>query len=142
MGEAVTVNETAHRRLRITLTMGSLYDLAFAFINLAAPRWGAEFFEIPMPAEQVYLRFTGIFLIMAALFYMLPVIHPGRYLGNVVVAIIGRTLGALFLFAAALFFAYPPAFILLGAGDLGFAVLHFYYLARAEGGSPLRHYLG
>jgi len=142
MGQEERVNEAAHRRLRITLLMGSLYDITFAFINLAAPRWGSEFLEIPMPAEQVYLRFTGVFLIMAALFYMLPVIHPGRYLGNVVVAIIGRTLGAVFLFAAALFFAYPPAFILLGAGDLGFAVLHFYYLARAEGGSPLRHYLG
>ena len=133
--------DAAHRKLRVTMGAGSLYDFTFAMITLAAPGFGSWFLEIPLPAEQIYLRFTGIFLLMAALFYMLPVIHPGRYLGNVVVAILGRAMGGVFMITAAVAFAQPPAFILLGAGDLVFASLHLYYLARAEGGNPFRHYL-
>lgn len=141
MGEQGHVSDNAHRRLRISLIAGSLYDLTFAFINLAAPAIGAAFFEIPLPEQQVYLRFTGVFLIMLALFYMLPVIHPGRYLGNVVVAILGRGMGALFLIVAVTLYDQPRAFILLGMGDLVFAALHTVFLARAEGGNPFRHYL-
>jgi hypothetical protein len=133
--------DEAHRKLRVTMAAGSLYDFTFAMINLAAPGLGSWFLEIPLPAQQIYLRFTGVFLLMAALFYMLPVIHPGRYLGNVVVAILGRAVGGVFMITAALAFAEPPAFILLGGGDLIFASLHLYYLARAEGGNPFRHYI-
>ena len=60
------VNETAHRRLRISLIAGSLYDIAFAAVTLAAPGFGAVFFAIPLPEQQVYLRFTGVFLIILA----------------------------------------------------------------------------
>jgi hypothetical protein len=133
--------ELAHRRLRVSMAAGSLYDVTFAIINLVVPEWGAWFLEIPMPEQQVYVRFTGVFLIALALFYMLPVIHPGRYLGNVVVAILARGAGAIFLITAALAFGQPPAFLLLGAGDLLFALLHVFFLWRAEGGNLLRHYV-
>ena len=136
-----TPAEAAHRKLRVTLVAGSLYDMVFAVINVAAPGLGSWFFEIPLPAEQLYLRLTGVFLFMMALFYLLPVIHPGEYLGNVVVAIIGRGIGALFLIGAVLIFGYPKAFILLGAGDFLFSVFHLYYLAGAVGKNPFRHYL-
>ena len=141
MGEERNVSDIAHRRLRISLIAGSLYDLTFAVINMAAPGFGSFFFEIPLPEQQVYLRFTGVFLIMMALFYMLPVIHPGQYFGNVVVAILGRGMGAVFLIAATTFYGQPRAFILLGLGDLVFAALHALFLAQAEGGNPFRHYL-
>lgn len=141
MGQEGIASGAAHWQLRVSLIAGSLYDLTFAFVNLVVPGLGAWFFEIPLPEQQVYLRFTGIFLIILALFYMLPVLHPGRYLGNVVVAILGRTMGAVFLITAATAFGQPAAFILLGAGDLVFAILHLVFLARAEGGNPLRHYL-
>ena len=58
-----------------------------------------------------------------------------------VVAIIGRGLGALFLIGAVIFFGYPKAFVVLGAGDFLFSVFHLYYLSGAEGGNPFRHYL-
>jgi len=136
-----TPAEAAHRKMRVSMVAGSLYDMVFAVINMMAPGFGSWFMEIPLPDDQIYLRFTGVFLFMLALFYLLPVIHPGAYLGNVVVAIIGRGLGALFLIGAVLFFGYPKAFILLGAGDFLFSVFHLYYLAGAEGGNPFRHYL-
>lgn len=136
-----TSAEKAHRRLRVTMVAGSLYDMVFAIINIAAPGFGSWFLEVPLPAEQFYLRFTGVFLFILALFYLLPVIHPGQYLGNVVVAIIGRGLGALFLIGAVLCFGYPKAFILLGAGDFLFSVFHLYFLTGAEGGNPFRHYV-
>ena len=134
-------NAAAHRQLRISLVLGSLYDATFAVVNLIVPATGARLLGIAMPADEVYLRFTGVFLILLALFYMLPAIHPGRYLGNVTVAIIGRTLGAIFLFVAVIGWGRPQAFLLLGAADLLFALLHAVLLWRAEGGNPLRHYL-
>lgn len=141
MGKEALVSDAAHRRLRVTMAAGSLYDLTFGLMILFAPHWGSWFLEIPLPSEQVYLRFTGVFLLALALFYMLPVVHPGRYLGNVVVAIVARAAGAMFLIISALAFDQPGAFLLLGAGDLIFAMLHIYYLSRAEGGNPLRHYV-
>lgn len=136
------MNETAHRRLRVTMVAGSFYDAAFAVLLLAGPEWGARFFGIPLPAQQLYLRFTGVFLLILAMFYLLPAIHPGRYLGNVVVAIVGRTAGAVFMVTAVAAFDQPRAFMALGLSDLLFAVLHLHYLRQAEGGNPLRHYLG
>jgi len=135
-------DEAAARWLRVTMAAGSFYDLAFAAVILFVPDLGAEFLVLPMPAQQVYLRFLGVFLGMLALFYMLPVIHPGQYLGNVVVAILGRSAGALFLCGAVFLYGQPMAFALLGGGDLVFALAHLYFLTRAEGGNPFRHYLG
>lgn len=132
--------EVAGRRLRVSMVAASIYDGAFAVVNLAVPEWGARVLGIPLPEETVYLRFTGVFLILLALFYLLPAIHPGRYLGNVVVAIVGRTAGAIFLLAAGLLFGHPRAFLLLGLGDLAFAALHLFFLKASEPGNPLRHY--
>jgi hypothetical protein len=134
--------EAAHRRLRTSMAAGALYDMTFAVVNLAVPQAGSWFLEIPLPEQQVYLRLTGVFLFVLALFYMLPVIHPGRYLGNVVVAIVARTAGAAFLIPAALWFGQPVAFLALGLVDLLFAVLHLVLLWQAAGGDPLRHYIG
>lgn len=140
VSESILPNETAHQRLRVSLVAGSLYDAVFGVILLAAPGFGSWFLDIPLPAQQVYLRFIGVFLFLLALLYMLPVIHPGAYLGNVVVAIVGRAAGAVFLFTATLAYAQPRAFLLLGGADLLFSVLHYHFLRQAAGGNPLRHY--
>src|SRR5262245_13773170 len=112
--------QIAGRRLRASMVAASAYDAAFAVVNLLVPEWGARMLVIPLPAETVYLRFTSVFLVILALFYLLPAIHPGRYLGNVVVAIVGRTAGAVFLLAATFCFGLPRGFALLGLGDLAF----------------------
>ncbi len=132
---------SAGRRLRASLVVGALYDLVFAAILLAAPRAGSIALRIPMPDQQVYLRFTGVFLAALAMFYLLPALHPGRYLGNVVVAVGARTAGAAFLVTAATVFDQPPALLALGAGDAIFALAHAVFLVQAEGGGLLRHYL-
>jgi hypothetical protein len=136
------IQDRAHRRLRTSMAAGALYDLTFAVVNLAAPQVGSWFLEIPLPEQQVYLRFTGVFLFVLALFYMLPVIHPGQYLGNVVAAIVARTAGAVFLIGAVIWFGEPVAFLALGVVDLLFALLHLVFLWQATGGDPLRHYTG
>lgn len=136
-----TRTETAARHLRISMAAGALYDLCFGIVNLAFPVWASGLLQIPLPAEQIYLRFSGVFLFILALVYMLPVIHPGRYLGVVVVAILGRAAGAVFLVSAALLYDQPPAFLILAGGDLFFACAHAFFLWKAKGGNPLRHYL-
>ncbi len=130
--------EAGHRRLRVSMAAGSFYDLVFAVINLAAPGLGSWFLEIPLPDDELYLRVTGVFLLALALFYMLPVIYPGRYLGNVLVAIAARLGGAVFFIAAALAFGRPPAFLLLGLIDLLFAVMHVVFLRQAGWPPPDR----
>ena len=130
--------EAGHRRLRVSMAAGSLYDLVFAVVNLAAPGFGSWFLEIPLPADELYLRVTGVFLLAMAMFYMLPVVYPGRYLGNVLVAIAARLCGAVFFIVAALAFGRPPGFLFLGLVDLLFAVIHVVFLRQAGWPAPDR----
>ena len=70
MNTGVGPFELAHRRLRTSMAAGALYDLTFAVVNLVAPQAGSWFLEIPLPEQQVYLRLTGLFLLVLALVYM------------------------------------------------------------------------
>jgi hypothetical protein len=134
MGEAGAVSaERAVAVVRYTMLAGAVYDLAFAVPILAAPGWLSEILHVPMPREEVYLRLLGIFLAALALFYLLPAIYPGRYLGNVAAAAAARALGALFLFAAVAAYGQPRPLLLLGAGDLAFAIVHYASLVPLAG---------
>lgn len=119
--------------VRYTMLAGAVYDAAVAIAILAAPELLARILDLPMPAEQIFLRFIGVFLLALALFYMLPVLHAGRYLGNVVVAAAARTMGGIFLIAAVAGFGEPRAYLLLGAIDLGFGGIHYLSLVPFNG---------
>jgi len=119
--------------VRYTMLAGALYDLAVAVPLLAAPELLARILGTPMPAEEIHLRFIGIFLIALAIFYLLPVIHPGRYLGNVAAAAAARTMGAVFLIAAVAGYGQPRAYLLLGAIDLAFGGVHYLSLVPFSG---------
>jgi len=119
--------------VRITMLAGAVYDAAVAAAILAAPEALAGLLRLPMPAEQIFLRFIGVFLLALALFYLLPVLHPGRYLGNVVVAAAARAMGGIFLVAAVAGFDQPRPYLLLGAIDLGFAGIHYLSLVPFNG---------
>ena len=125
MGEARGVNTDRFITIiRWTMLAGALYDLLFAVPILAAPGAVAPVLRIPMPEQEVYLRFLGVFLAGLAIFYLLPVVRPGRYLGNVAAAAVTRAMGGVYMLAAVLLYGQARAFLLLGAGDLFFAVLH------------------
>jgi hypothetical protein len=119
--------------VRYTMLAGALYDLLFAVPMLAAPGWAAGILSLPMPDQEIYLRFTAVFLFGLALFYLLPVLHPGRYLGNVAAAAALRAMGGVFMVAAVLAYDQPRPFLLLGAVDLAFAGLHYLSLVPFAG---------
>ena len=119
--------------VRYTMLAGALYDLAFAVPILAFPEGIAPILGLPLPDQQIYLRFLAVFLVALAIFYLLPVLHPGRYLGNVAAAAATRAMGGLYMIAAVAFFAQPRPFLLLGAGDLAFGLLHYLSLLPFAG---------
>ena len=119
--------------VRCTMLAGAIYDALFAVPILVAPAWLSGLIAVSVPQEEIYLRFIGVFLLGLALFYLLPVIHAGRYLGNVAAAVAVRTAGGAFMLVAVLGFAQPRPFILLAAGDLFFAVLHYLSLVPLSG---------
>ena len=125
--------ETFLRIVRVTMLAGAAYDVAFALPILVAPEPLAGLLGLPMPDQEIYLRFSSVFLLGLAYFYMMPVLHAGRYLGNVVGAALIRFLGAAFLVTAVLLYHQPRALLLLGTGDLLFAGLHYLSLVPFTG---------
>ena len=110
---------------------GALYDLAFAAAILFFPVPAARLLGLALPADPVYLRLNGVFLVLLAALYLLAFLEPRRYLGVVVVAIGGRILGAVYL-AWVWAGAGPIAFAGLAGGDLFFALLHAFLLRAAR----------
>ena len=111
------------RRLAQSMALGAAYDLVFGMLILFFPARGADWLGLELPADLVYLRLNGIFLLMLAAFYLLPALDPRRYSGVVLVAVAGRFLGFLYL-AGAWSAGRPAAFLALALGDLFFCLLH------------------
>lgn len=119
------------RGLAQSMALGAAYDLAFGILILLFPGRGADWFGLELPADLVYLRLNGVFLLMLAALYVLPALEPRRYVGVVVVAVAGRFLGFLYL-AGAWLGGRPAAFLALALGDLFFCLLHGLLLGLAR----------
>ncbi|TDI30564.1 MAG: hypothetical protein E2P03_08820 [Acidobacteria bacterium] len=117
---------TGHGRiiLQLSLVVGALYDLAFGLGILLAPGPLAGVLGLPLPPDQLYLRFLSVFLFGLALYYLLPAVDPERFRPVVWVAVAVRIMGFLFMATAWIFFSRPGIFLLLGAVDLAFAMAH------------------
>lgn len=112
------------RLLPLSLGLGALYDALFGLALLAWPAAAAAGLRVPLPGDELYLRFIGVFLMILALMYALPARDPDRYRGVAAVAVVGRLLGCFFLAGAVLLYARPPVFLLLAGADGAFALLH------------------
>jgi hypothetical protein len=113
------------------MALGAAYDAAFAAAILVFTRPAAALMGLTVPADPVYLRLNGIFLLLLAGLYLLPAVDPVRYRGVVAVAAAGRLLGFLYL-ATAWLEGEPRAFLALALVDLAFAVAHTLLLLRAR----------
>jgi len=121
------------RIVRATMLAGAAYDLVLAAFVLASPATLAGLLGLEMPGQQIYLRLLGVFLAGVPAFYLMPVLHPGRYFGNVVAASLLRALGGAFLVIAVLGYGEPKPFLLLAAIDLAFAAAHYLSLVPFAG---------
>jgi hypothetical protein len=114
------------------MALGAAYDLVFGVMILLLPGQGAELLGLELPADAVYLRLNGVFLLMLAAFYVLPALDPRRYAPVVAIAVAGRFVGFLYL-AAAWLEGRPSTFLGLAFGDLFFALVHGVLLLLARG---------
>jgi hypothetical protein len=129
------MDATAERRwawVARSMALGAAYDAAFAAAILVVTRRAAALIRLEMPADPVYLRLNGVFLLLLAGLYLLPAVDPVRYRGIVAVASAGRFLGFAYLMGAWLE-GRPAAFLGLALMDLAFAVAHAVLLLRARG---------
>ncbi len=112
--------------LRAGLVAGAIYDLFFALLMTLAPAVPARWFALPLPPlpeGRFYLWLLAILLTMLALLYLAAAHDPRRYAAVLAVAILGRTLGAVALFAAYQVTGLGGLLPLAGA-DLAFAAVH------------------
>lgn len=112
--------------LRGSLIAGALYDLFFAVLMTLAPEVAAHWFGLPLPPlpeGRFYLWLLAIFLGMLAALYLVAAHDPRRYTAVLVVAIVGRTLGAV-AFVAAFRGTGLTGLLPLAGADLAFAFIH------------------
>ncbi|MFQ5768772.1 MAG: hypothetical protein ACE5ID_12435, partial [Acidobacteriota bacterium] len=126
------------RCLQASLAVGSLYDFLVGAAVLLLPDLLASGLGLPLPADQFYLRFIGVFLLGLGLIYLLPVLDPERYAAVAGLAGVVRAMGCVFLAGAVGLYHRPGVFLLLAAADGSFAFVHLASLAgwrRSQGKS-------
>ncbi|HEX5043079.1 MAG TPA: hypothetical protein VFV75_09235 [Candidatus Polarisedimenticolaceae bacterium] len=114
-----------------SMALGAAYDAAFAAAILLFPEPASALLRIPLPADLLYFRFIGVFLLMLAAMYLLAAREPRRYQGVILVAAAGRLAGFLYL-ARAWSAGAPSAFLGLACADLLLAGLHAALLRGAR----------
>lgn len=119
--------------LQATMLAGAAYDLAFGLAILLMPHRLAGSLGLPMPADELYLRFISVFLLGLALVYLLAAADLERFRPVIWLAVAIRLMGFVFMASAVMFFMRPAIFLLLAAGDLGFAVAHAVGLLATSG---------
>jgi uncharacterized protein YjeT (DUF2065 family) len=114
--------------LQTSMILGAAYDWFFGLFILLLPSFLARIIQLDMPAQEVYLRMDGLFLVIIGVFYALYWSDDRRFREIVFIAITARFTGFLFFFSAWAFFAHPFTFLLLGIGDGFWGVLHLFLL--------------
>jgi hypothetical protein len=120
------MGDAEERRLRWiawSMRAGALFDLFFAVAILGFTARAARTLGLVVPADPVYLKLSGVLLLLLAGLYCLPGWWPRRYRGVVVVAAAGRFIGAVYL-GLAWWGGQPTVFLAVALVDLGFSLLH------------------
>ncbi len=73
----------AWNRVARSMAGGALYDVVFAVAILFFAEPASRVLRLDVPADPVYFRFVGIFLLLVAGSYLLPARWPQRYEGVV-----------------------------------------------------------
>ena len=120
--------------LQNSIILGAAYDWFFGLMILFFPSILAKIIQLEMPAQEIYLRLNGLFLVIIGVFYSLFWFNASRFKEIVYITIAARFTGFIFFFSAWALFAHPFTFLLLGMGDGFWAVLHF-ILLKTESGS-------
>lgn len=113
------------------LSIGALYDGFFGVLVFFAPIWTATFFHLIAPepgADSIWLRLDGVFLIIMALLYLLAARDPNRYMGIVLVCIVGKIWSVGFYSYYCYVLDAPKPFMIFAGLDFVFFFLHIWAL--------------
>ncbi len=113
------------------LLLGTTCDAGVGVPMLVAPAFTLATLHLPAAAPETYVRLNGVFLLVLALYYGLTASNPARYVGNVVLAIVGRLAGCAFYVAGALAFDEPAVFYAFAGLNFTLATIHTVTWRRA-----------
>ena len=116
--------------LRASLALGSVLDLGVGTCMMFRPAAFLAFTAVPLElydAMAFWVRYVAIFLFVLPAFYMLPVLDPFRYVGNVKGAVFGRSLGFMFYLMYCIFGG--AHWVFLGVGFVNLALALYYAIA-------------
>ena len=116
---------------RTFLSIGALYDGFFGVLVYFAPLWTTTFFKLVVPdagVDTIWLQLDGIFLIIMALLYLVAARDPDRYLGIVLVCILGKIWSVGFYSYYCFVLGAPKPFMIFAGLDFVFFFLHIWAL--------------
>jgi uncharacterized protein YjeT (DUF2065 family) len=125
-------NKLKKSGLQISLLLGAVYDWFFGLSLLLIPALLAKIISLEMPAEQIYLRLNGLFLIIIGVFYALYWFHREKYPAVPLIAVLARFSGLIFFTGAWALFSYPITFLLLGLGDGLWSAIHLTLILKEK----------
>ncbi len=110
--------------LRVSLTIGGIYDLVLVALLVVAAEPTFGLLGLPLPNEPFYLGLLAVLVAMVAALYLLAAYDPMAYAGNVLVAIAGRLSAGVVMAAMAAGRSDLGGLYLLAAVDLAFGAVH------------------
>jgi hypothetical protein len=121
--------EMAKRWFRRVMWVGIAANLALALPTIAAPSIMLDVARLPTATPELWVRFSGLLLVLLSVFYMAPAVDPDRYRASAWMSVGSRLAGVLF-------FMFEPEYRLFGLFDLVFLVpeaLLLMIASRADG---------
>ena len=119
------------RRQALLLRIGAFYDSFFGIPLFFAPIATTQLFGLIVPPDGIgtlWLRLDGVFLIIVSMFYLVTALDPSRYLGNVIVCVIGKIWSVAFYSIYVFMFGAPVQFMFFAILDFIFFFLHIWAL--------------
>jgi hypothetical protein len=107
--------EFAKRWFRRVMWLGIAANLALALPTMAAPSMMLDVARLPTATPEMWVRFSGLLLVLLSVFYMAPAVDPDRYRVAAWMSVGSRLAGVLF-------FMFEPEYRLFGLFDLVFFI--------------------
>jgi hypothetical protein len=118
------------RRQRVILRIGAVYDAGFGVPLFFIPAMLTALLRVPMPdgPSAIWIQLDGIFLMVVGAIYWIMSQNPSRYLGIVLVILLGKAGSIAFYLYNVFALGASKSFILFAALDTIMFFLHLWAL--------------
>lgn len=111
--------------------LGVLVNLSCALPAIFRPDLLLGFLNLEPTAPYIWVRFSGLLLLLLSLFYLPAASNLYHYRANAYLAVFSRLAGITFFGTAVLFYGKPRTYLPMGLVDLGFGIVEGILLALA-----------